>query len=128
MPSLFSLIQVLSVVHMLLQLLGSNFLSILLYLKITANYYLRDISLSTYNFQRSGCTPFLENISLNKGTFMQLKWHLSLRFSILHISFTDLSTVLWSHPFLFVLYVTIQMSSVMPNTFDKFLNISTIFC
>ena len=79
-------------------------------------------------FMSLGFTPFLDITSPKNGTDVHLKWHLSLfsfRFICLHIYSTLHSLSTWSLPS--TSYSTTKMSSAMPNTFGKSLNISSIF-
>ena len=72
----------------------------------------------------SSCTSSFYTISQRNGTFMHLKFHLSLfdlRFSFLHICIICLSIVSWLLPF--SLYPKIRILCVIPNKFGRSLNI-----
>ena len=87
-----------------------------------------DISVSTFSFCGSGLMPCLGIILQKNRTNVYLKWHLSVfsfRFTCWHICRTFHSVSLWS--LLMLSYPTTKMSSAMPNTFGKSLNILSIF-
>ena len=86
------------------------------------------ISISTFSFLGSGFTPCLDMISPKNGTDVHQKWHLSLlifRFTCLHICSTLHSVSSWFLPS--ALYPAAKMSSAVPYTLGKSLNISFIF-